>query len=679
MSKGFASNYRLGLIAFLVFGSFGAIGVRLYCLHVVDRDAMLALVTKARRQITIEPARRGKILDSHGSILAASLTEMTLAIDPWAMVDVMENQKKPAKRAELEAREHDRRVRLAGLLRMSTDELEALYVPKMREVRPEDDVRDGVKDGKVKDRWVKLRAGVDEALYSEITRLVPKQPKPGDKPAAPGALPEYESLVPIGLTADRTYTRTYPHNGLAAHVIGTVNKANETVDGIERSADFYLRGVKGWRESENDGKRQELAQFRSRDVAAKDGYNVQLSLDATVQNIVEDELAQIADKFHPLKATIVVSDPRTGFILALGNYPSYDLNRYSDAPAAEAKRYAEIANAVVVTEERKPESIFKNIATTDVYEPGSVFKIVAASGALEDGLVTPASTFDCTLKSIEFLGKVRNLPAEDKSDHFDRPLTVAEIIAHSSNKGAAQLAMKLGEQKFYDYARGFGFGHRTGFPGGREEPGLMAWPGSKYWDGLTITRMPMGHSVAVTVMQMHQAMSVIASGGVLLRPQIVSQVTDESGETIARFGRAEVRRVVSQRTAQTMAHLLQGVASKAGTAPEAAIRYGDVDYEVAGKTGTTQKLERNAAGKLEYSAHHHVASFVGFFPASNPQVAISVIVDDADAHAPLGVAYGAKTAAPSFKRIGEKLIPYLDIKPGPAAAQPVFALEGSVR
>jgi cell division protein FtsI/penicillin-binding protein 2 len=181
---------------------------------------------------------------------------------------------------------------------------------------------------------------------------------------------------------------------------------------------------------------------------------------------------------------------------------------------------------------------------------------------------------------------------------------------------------------------------------------MLASP--KKWDGLTITRMPMGHSIAATPLQMHQAMTVIASGGVMLRPSIIRQVLDSSGEVVYRFDRREGDRVVSERTAQTVARMLQGVASKEGTAPEAAIK----DYEVAGKTGTSQKIVNG-----RYSEREHVVSFVGFLPASQPRLVISVIVDGADKNCPGGVAYGSKVAAPSFKRVAEQLIRHLDIKP----------------
>jgi cell division protein FtsI/penicillin-binding protein 2 len=196
------------------------------------------------------------------------------------------------------------------------------------------------------------------------------------------------------------------------------------------------------------------------------------------------------------------------------------------------------------------------------------------------------------------------------------------------------------------------------------------WAPAK-WNGQTITRMPMGQSVAVTPLQMHQAMGVIASGGVLLRPQVIREIRDPSGKVVFSYGPEAVRRVISPDTARTMARLLERVASTEGTAPEAAIP----GYDVAGKTGTAQKVVNGV-----YAEHHHVASFVGFFPAGNPQVAITVIVDDADEHKLGSAAYGRLVAAPSFKRIGEQLIPYLDIRPGGTdIPRRSLALEGGVR
>jgi cell division protein FtsI/penicillin-binding protein 2 len=196
---------------------------------------------------------------------------------------------------------------------------------------------------------------------------------------------------------------------------------------------------------------------------------------------------------------------------------------------------------------------------------------------------------------------------------------------------------------------------------GGEVPGDLKAP--EKWDSLTITRMPMGHSVTATVLQMQQAMDVIASGGLLLRPQVIRQIRDSHGELVYSFNRIEERRVISEQTASTMAHMLMGVASPDGTAPAAAIP----GFEVAGKTGTAEKLEpvqlANGTTVLRYSDKHSVTSFVGFFPASHPQVEISVVIDDPDARCPPKGAFGGKVAAPVFKRLGERLIQYLGTRP----------------
>ena len=465
-------------------------------------------------------------------------------------------------------------------------------------------------------------------------------PVRGDTAAVIAAI---NALGVKGVYGKRVYRRAYPNNALAAHIIGYVDREERAVTGIERYADSYLHGHNGWIESEKDGKREELAQFRSREVPASDGYSVKLSIDAVVQQIVDEELAAIAAKFAPEKATIIVSDPRTGFILALGNYPSFDLNRYNLLSKEEEGR-------------------MRNIALADMYEPGSVFKIVAAAGAMNERLVTAKTTFDCSRPTVDYKGRTRSLPKDDHT--YDHRLSVAEIVARSSNKGAAHLAMAMGDERFYNYARAFGFGRTTGFPNlGIETPGMLAAP--KNWDGLTITRMPMGHAVAATPLQMHQAMCVIASGGLLIKPSVIRQVTDAAGEIVFRFEGRVGERVISEQVAREVARLLQGVVAKGGTAPDAAIK----DYEVAGKTGTTQKIINGV-----YSNQAHVASFVGFLPASRPQVAISVIVDGAKLNLTRGAAYGSKIAAPSFTLIAEKLIRHLDIKP----VAPSVAASGSL-
>jgi cell division protein FtsI/penicillin-binding protein 2 len=472
--------------------------------------------------------------------------------------------------------------------------------------------------------WVKLRDDVSESLHEQI-----------------------KTLNVHGVYGQRVYRRVYPSNQLAAHLIGYVNRQQQAAAGIEAYADFFLRGQQGWRLGERDGRNRELPQFGVREVPRSDGFNVRLSIVSAVQDIVEQEIAHLAAKFEPLKASIVVTDA-DGFVLAMANHPTFNLNEYNKVPKSEEAR-------------------MKNVAVADIYDPGSVFKIVPAAAALEERLVTPHTVIDCALEKVVHNGRTLKLPAED---HRMGSLSVSEVISHSSNRGAAQLGIMLGEERLYRYARAFGFGAKLGFPVGGEVSGILN--PYKKWYPIDITRIPMGHSVSATVLQMHQAMGVIASGGVLLRPQIIRQIRDASNKVVYSYDRTEIGRAISTETAAKVALMLTGVTRKGGTALEAAIE----GFDVAGKTGTSQKFINN-----EWSKKHHIASFVGFFPASRPAVVISVIVDDADHKAPNGIAYGRTVAAPSFKRIGERLIPILGIKAdGGRARTDLIALQtGGIR
>lgn len=674
MSKGYASSYRIVLLSTGLFVCFGGLAARLAWLHVVNRDELLSTIKTVRRQVIVETAKRGDIYDARGVTLATSRSMRILGVD----------------RLSLRVQDEAKWPQLARLIDMPLEELREVFTTKYYAADPKtaqpaqaamvtlkvgstpasaptsatsttsegkpfafsaplavppaakaevgaDDVElEPTPDEKGRRviRWAKLREDVSEELYEEIVKLGIR-----------------------GLTGDRGYKRIYPSNQLASHVVGYVNKAQQPAAGIEFFEDFYLRGHNGWRVGERDGRNRELAQFRMREVPKVDGYNVTLTIDMIVQDIIEQELAAIAEKFTPVKASIVVSDPRTGFILGMANYPTFDLNAYNKVPEAEQAR-------------------MKNVAVADIYEPGSVFKIVAAAAALEERLVSPTTVFDCALERFEHRGVMLDLPSED---HHMGKLTVAEIISHSSNKGAAQLGMLLGEERLYTYTRKFGFGRMLGFPVGGEVAGLFAH--HKKWARSDITRIPMGHTISSTVLQMHQAMSVIASGGVLLRPQIVQQISDSTGDIVHRYGPEELNRVVSPKTAAEVARMLMGVvAPQGGTAKEAAI----AGFDVAGKTGTTQKLieelRSDGSTKLVYSRKHHVGSFVGFFPAGDPQVVISVIVDEARVTTPPYTAYGRIVAAPSFKRIGERLIPILKIKSNHNPAGPsLFAATGGLR
>ena len=608
MRKSFASNARLFALSLAILLCFAALALRLVTIHWLDRDSYLAFIEKARKQTIPETARRGEIHDARSNLLATSRNLIELGADPQEL-----RREDEGKWPEL--------ARLAGLPYADLERALRRRFATPAEAQAETEGVDAAAQGRPV-RWVKLSEEVEESAFDRISRLNVK-----------------------GVYGNRRYKRVYP-GSLAPHVLGYINKDGVAVTGIERYMDFYLRGQDGWRESERDGHHRELAQFRSREIDATDGLDVVLTLDSFVQTIAEQELEEIGRRFQPESATILVSDPATGALLALANWPTFDLNEFNKAPLASQR----------------------NIAITDSFEPGSTFKIVASSAALNEGLVTPDTVFDCSLSSIEYEGKPRSLPGEAHGA-FGR-LTVAEIVAKSSNKGAAQLGVRLGAERLYRYARAFGFGDETGFPFGGEVGGVLH--PVKAWDGLTITRLPMGQAVSATPLQVHAAMGVIASGGVLIRPWVIREVRDRLG-TVAAYQPLPRRRVITRATAETMARLLVDAASAEGTGKNASID----GYQVAGKTGTAQKIIDG-----HYSKTHHVGTFVGFFPAEHPQLLMTITVNDA--HLPGGgIGYGGTVAAPSFKRIGEQLIPYLGINQtdhsSPPLVRPVIAMGDIIR
>lgn len=484
---------------------------------------------------------------------------------------------------------------LAELLGVAPDFIREKFQTLTRQV-----IRDNVAEQR-EIRWHKLAEGIDEPTYGLIRDL--------------GIRAVY---------GNRHYQRQYPAGQQAAHVLGFINKAGQPSFGVEHKLDFYLRGHDGWRELERDGRRRELAQFRRRDVEPIVGLNVQLTLDSQIQHETEAELMRLAEEFDPESATIIVSEAATGQILAMANYPSFDPNTFWDYPL----------------------ETHRNRAVTDRFEPGSTFKIVPAAGALNDKLVEPHEVFDCSQASIEHRGRNLRLP----SDHHPLgELSVEEIVVKSSNRGAALLGVRLGEDRLYHYSSGFGFGEPTGFDLGNEAKGTLH--PVRAWDGLTISRLPMGHALNVTPLQVHMAMGTIANSGVLMEPRVVERVYDADGETVVHFPPRAKRRVVSPETANEVAGMLEQVVGLKGTARKAYIK----EYGVAGKTGTTQKIING-----RYSNRHHVASFSGFFPVNDPRVVITVVVDDPQCE---GVGYGGRVAAPAFRNIARACIRHLNIPP----------------
>ena len=381
------------------------------------------------------------------------------------------------------------------------------------------------------------------------------------------------------------------------------------VEGIERSMENYLRGIDGFRHIERDRTGREIMIYRGQEQAPRHGMNVQLTIDMGMQAILEAELDNAFKELKPDNATGVIVDPKTGEILAMTSRPTFDLNQINTAKHDQ----------------------MKNRAIFDMVEPGSTFKIVVASAALTERVISPKTLIYCENGAFSYGGRIL------RDHHGYGQMNVHDILMKSSNIGSAKMALMMGDQKFYEYVRRFGFGERTGVALPGEISGLVHPPAR--WDRLTITRMPMGQSVAVTPLQMVMGMSVIANGGKLMRPQIVKSIQDKDGREILSMKPEVVREVIPPETARFVSEALTEVVSERGTAALARVS----GFAVAGKTGTAQKVD----SKGGYAAGKYVVSFVGYIPAEDPRFVCLILIDDAKLSS--GLNYGGLVAAPSFR------------------------------
>ena len=433
-----------------------------------------------------------------------------------------------------------------------------------------------------------------------------------------------------GIYFERDTTRIYPNGSMLCHVIGFTDFEHRGIQGVESSMEEYLHGQDGYRFVEHNRAGQELVLYRGRERTPRNGYRVHLTVDLNLQNIVENEIDAAMREYRPQKATIILMRPQSGEILAMANRPNFDLNQRSEA---------------------KPDQM-KNRAIIDMMEPGSTFKIVTAAAALNERKVRPDTTIFCENGLWNYGGR----PLHDHKGYGD--MSVQDVLVKSSNIGAAKLALSVGEQKFYEYIRRFGFGERTGIELPGEISGIIRPPQS--WSKISITRIPMGHEVAVTPLQMTVAMCTIANGGKLVTPRIVKSITTEEGKTVSTFSPVVLRQVISPETALQIGNMLRGVVSDRGTAAAAAVP----GFTISGKTGTAQKV----GPKGGYEQGKYIVSFSGYLPADRPEFVGLVVLDDAHTANP-ELNYGGTVAAPIFARIAEKAARYLDLEPREEAAK----------
>jgi cell division protein FtsI (penicillin-binding protein 3) len=434
-----------------------------------------------------------------------------------------------------------------------------------------------------------------------------------------------------GVYLQKEFKRFYPNNDLAAQVLGYVGTDDIGLGGLERQFDDDMHGVAGRMVIGMDAKRQALSSDESQPMP---GENLVLSIDANIQYMAERALDAQMEKMKAAHGTVVVQDPHTGQILALAISPRFNPNdqRHMDA------------------------SVLQNLAVSDIYEPGSTFKLVTYSAALDGAGVQPTDMVDCQGGSMTMYGRTLH---DDKSDHFG-VVTVQYALEHSSDVGAAKMALRLGNQKFYDYIKGFGFGDRSGIELPSETRGLLRAP--KKWDSTSILSLAIGQEVGVTPVQLVTMVSTIANGGVYMPPHVLLQSTDEmKGDArLAPMGFHPANqlpeklpdgahRVIKEMTSAKMRMMMQGTVVE-GTGRMAALN----GYSAGGKTGTAQKVDPVTH---TYSHTKLVASFAGFAPVSNPAISVAVVIDTPT----VGSRYGAETSAPVFSQVAQEVLEYLGV------------------
>lgn len=580
------------LIALLAFVPVLLIG-RLYYVQIHDHDRYLK---KARQTYTTKKqtsGKRGEIFDCHGNLLAGNAPCVHITADPSHF------------------RNDAARTKMAYILAKHLPGTLEEYRYALRPVRQ----RRG-KDGRLK---FKADGTPDTytARYAMLERNVSLENAEKIRKAV-----SVNKLPRLYLTED--YMRTYPKGSMLSNVLGYTNVVNDEdipQGGLEKKFNKTMIAENGKEIFERTRGGTPLDYGLHQSQACKDGKNIYLTISEPIQAILEEALDEAYAKWTPKTIYAALVDPKTGNILAMAQRPTFNPNdRTTFRPEAARARIAE-----------------------DMLEPGSIMKPFSIGKALDWKVVTPDTMIDCENGRWMYMGR----PLTD-SHAYDQ-LSVAQVIQKSSNIGTAKVALLLGKERVYEALRMFGFGTKTKLPFAIEMAGKVLPP--QRWDGLTITRMPIGYSVQVTPLQMLRAYCALANNGLLPELRLIDRIVDPATGQETKFDIAQPVQMFERPDAhRQLVDMMTLVTQKGGTARKAAIP----GYEVAGKTGTSRKY---VAGH-GYAAGKYFASFVGFVPARDPAFVMLVTVDE-----PKGASYGGTVAGPTFTKVGAQVLKLMNIPP----------------
>ena len=560
----------------------------------------------------IEP-RRGWIYDRSGNPLATSIMVDSLILSPKDVI--IENLDAAKKKKSVKK---DLPVKLAARLAVILNEPESKFLDII------------TRNTTVS--WVPLTMELTPEQYAQITVL------------------RRELRLRNELRTEKYCKRLYPKGDAACHILGPVGigsmeeglggwGTHRPLGGLEAVYQPQVSGNFGQVTSRKDGAGRLLVPIEDDVFSNLAGNQMYLTIDEVIQRAAEDELAATIEKHGAHAGFVVVMDPKTGEILALANYPKYDLSNYR---SVSKDMWREVSS---------------NRAVEQAFEPGSIFKVFTAAAALETGKVKLTDTFNGMGGRIKFAGRTL------RDTHSYSIMTFAKVIEVSSNIGTLQIAQKLGSDRLYEYIKKFGFGNVTGVGLPGESSGLVL--NYKQWTPLVWSRVSFGHSVSVNAIQMCAAYSVIANGGKLLKPHLVKSIRDENGRLKKEYKPEVVRQVLREDTAREIREIMQGVVDR-GTGKPAAIP----GVRVAGKTGTAQVVAEGGRG---YLPGRYMSSFVGFLPVEDPRLVIGVFIDQPTKNG----YYGGTVAAPAFKRIAEAALTQLGIFPEAPPPMPMAQAQPS--
>ncbi|MDQ6787075.1 MAG: penicillin-binding protein 2 [Acidobacteriota bacterium] len=568
------------IVAFFILW-IGGIGVRLVHLQVNQHEWLLAKALDQRRNQVKSKQLRGTIYDRSARALAMSVNAKSLFADPSEIEDVEGTAK-----------------RVAAVLKVKPNEIVK-------------DLTDAKEKGK---RFVYLARKLDEDEAERINDAL----KDTD-------LRKFDEPRFTGLHWQEEQKRSYPYKSLAAQVVGFSNSEDVGSAGIEQSQEELLRGagVRKWQDRDRLGRVYDETEEVEEREPPKDIF---LTISNSIQYKTEQALEEGVKATRAKSGMAIVLDPKTGEILAMANYPTFDPNKFNEAA---------------------PETL-TNRAVQSMYSPGSVFKLVTYGAALQEKLIRPDGEIDCSKGFIEVAGHRFDDP------HATKTMSYGEALAVSSNYAAIKTALGLGKDRFYNYALQFGFGAPTGIELPAEARGQIRPPAT--WYGDSLASMSIGYELNITALQAASAYAAIANDGVRVRPHIIKEIRTADGKVLP-SPQVEKTQVVNAEAARGLRQMLRQVVLK-GTAKRAQLN----GYTSAGKTGTAWKYD---ARIKRYNESKYVSSFVGFAPADNPSVVIAVVMDEPQG----GARDGGQVSAPVFRQIAEQILPELNVAPDDSIQQ----------